>query len=253
MAKIPRFEKLPKHVAIIMDGNGRWANAKGFSRINGHREGAKRVDEIVTACTELGIEYLTLYTFSTENWSRPKSEVSLLMRLLIQNLKTMDKKLIQNKVALHAAGTLENLPIPVQKELFRVMEQTSRFTPKMRLNLALSYGGRREIVDCAKTWVEKIINGDEKLSSLTEQTFNRYLYQPEFPDPELLIRTGGDSRISNFLLWGIAYSEFLVVPESWPEFKPKNLYEALDFYASKERRFGKTSKQVSEEMKMTLQ
>ncbi len=247
------FEKLPKHVAIIMDGNGRWANARGWSRIKGHREGAKRVDEIVTECTRLGIEYLTLYTFSTENWNRPKTEVSLLMRLLIENLKSMDKKLIKNKVALTAAGTLETLPASVIKELYRVMDQTSRYEPKMQLSLALSYGGRREIVDCARAWVEKIQNGEEKLSDLTESTFSKFLYQPHFPDPDLLIRTGGDSRVSNFLLWSIAYSEFLVVPESWPEFRVENLHKALGVYGTKERRFGKTSKQVQLEAKAPIQ
>lgn len=247
------FEKLPKHVAIIMDGNGRWANARGWSRIKGHREGAKRVDEIVTECTRLGIEYLTLYTFSTENWNRPKTEVSLLMRLLIENLKSMDKKLMKNKVALTASGTLDTLPANVLKELYRVIDQTSRYRPKMQLNLALSYGGRREIVDCAKTWVEKVMSGEEKISDLTEESFGKFLYQPEFPDPDLLIRTGGDSRVSNFLLWEIAYSEFVVINESWPDFYVENLHQALGIFGSKERRFGKTSKQIQMESKVPLQ
>ncbi len=232
-----------------MDGNGRWANRLGFSRIQGHREGAKRVDEIVTECTRLGVKYLTLYTFSTENWNRPKTEVSLLMRLLVENLKTMDKKLVKNKVALSAMGTLENLPPLVRKELFRVMEQTSRYEPKMRLNLALSYGGRREIVECAREWAQKILDGDAKVSELTEENFHQNLYEPGIPDPELLIRTGGDSRVSNFLLWQIAYSEILVMPDAWPDFKIDKLHKALDYYASKERRFGKTSKQIQAEGK----
>jgi undecaprenyl diphosphate synthase len=238
---------LPEHLAIIMDGNGRWAESRGKLRISGHREGAKRVDEIVTEAAELGIKYLTLYTFSTENWNRPESEVSLLMRLLVENLKTMDKKLLKNGISLSAQGTLDRLPEYARKELERVVEITHRPDPKMRLSLALSYGGRQEIVDAVKAIANKVKEGEISPEAISEETIRTHLYHPHFPDPDLMIRTGGESRISNFLLWEVAYTELLVVNEFWPEFNSSSLHSALSSYGQRQRRFGKTSHQILEE------
>ena len=237
---------VPQSVAIIMDGNGRWAQLRGEPRIRGHREGAKRVDEIVTECAELGIKFLTLYTFSTENWNRPKSEVNMLMRLLVQNLKVMDKKLLKNGIRLVAQGTLERLPDYVRDELDRVIRMTDSPQPKMTLSLALSYGGRQEILDAVNRICLESKTKDFKSERITEDLFRTYLYHPHFPDPDLLIRTGGDSRISNFLLWQVAYSEIVVREEFWPEFTPQRLKEAIEEYSTRERRFGKTSAQLSQ-------
>lgn len=238
------ISKIPNHIAIIMDGNGRWAELRNEPRIQGHHEGAKRVDEIVTECAELGVKFLTLYTFSTENWDRPKSEVNMLMRLLVQNLKLMDKKLLKNGIKLEAQGTLERLPDFVRKELNRVMKYTDVENPKMVLSLALSYGGRQEILDASKKMFDDVAQGKITADEITETNFRKYLYHPHFPDPELLIRTGGDSRVSNFLLWEVAYSEFVVRQEFWPEFTPQCLRESINQFAQRERRFGKTSAQV---------
>ena len=238
--------KVPRHIAIIMDGNGRWAQLRNQPRIQGHHEGAKRVDEIVTECAELGVKFLTLYTFSTENWERPKSEVNMLMRLLVQNLKIMDKKLLNNGIKLEAQGTLQKLPDYVQKELKRVIKLTDTPNPKMILSLALSYGGRQEIVDGIKTVFSDLQNSKISLDDINEDSFRNYLYHPHFPDPDLLIRTGGDSRISNFLLWEVAYTEILVRQEFWPEFTVECLREAIGYFAQRERRFGKTSEQVKQ-------
>lgn len=235
---------LPKHLAIIMDGNGRWAQLRGYARTRGHREGAKRVDEIVSECCKLGIRYLTLYTFSTENWERPRTEVALLMRLLVQNLKTMDKKLIKNRVRLTAHGSLERLPKFVQNELERVTRATSAYEPAMELSLALSYGGREELVHATRKIAQEVLKGRLDPDSIEEGTVQQYLYRPEVPDPDLLIRTGGESRISNFLLWEIAYSELLVVSEYWPDFRPASLHEALSIFGKRQRRFGKTTEQL---------
>lgn len=236
---------IPRHVAIIMDGNGRWAQNRRYGRPRGHREGAKRVDEIVTECTRIGVKYLTLYAFSTENWNRPAHEVSMLMRLLVQHLRTMDKKLMKNRVSLCAQGTLWRLPKFVQAELRRVMKLTSFEDPALRLNLSLSYGGRQEIVDAARAIAEKLARGECSREEIDEAFFQRHLYHPEFPDPDLLIRTGGEYRVSNFLLWEIAYSEIVVVPTLWPDFGVEEFHTALDIYCGRERRFGLTSEQLT--------
>jgi undecaprenyl diphosphate synthase len=240
----PVAGQLPKHVAIIMDGNGRWAESRGLKRTRGHQEGAKRVDEIVTACCELGIRYLTLYAFSTENWKRPRHEVSLLMRLLVQHLKTMDKKLMRNRVSLVAQGSLNRLPPFVQAELERVVRDTALTDPKLYLNLSLSYGGRQEIVDGARALARKVKLGQCDPNDIDEAMFRAHLYQPGIPDPDVLIRTGGEWRISNFLLWEIAYTELVVMNELWPDFTPDKLSEAIEVFGRRERRFGKTSAQV---------
>jgi len=235
---------IPKHIAIIMDGNGRWAESKGWTRIQGHREGARRVDEIVTACCELGVEHLTLYAFSTENWKRPALEVRLLWRLLVQHLRSMDKKLIRNKISLSAKGSLGRLPESVTQELNRVIRDTFLDQPKMRLTLCLSYGGRQEILDATQRLMELARDGKCDPADLTEGVFQQYLYQPDVADPDLLIRTGGEYRVSNFLLWEIAYSEMVVVPCLWPEFSEKRLKECLHEFSMRSRRFGMTGDQV---------
>lgn len=237
---------IPRHVAIIMDGNGRWAKERNLHRTHGHREGAKRVDDIVTECCNLGVEYLTLYTFSTENWSRPTFEVNMLMRLLVQHLKSMDKKLKKNQVMLSAQGTTERLPEFVQKELQRVISFTKLEAPKMRLSLALSYGGRQEIIEAAQSLAQMVQKGKIIPNEIDEKLFTEQLYQPHFPDPDLLIRTGGESRVSNFLLWQVAYSEIVVVDELWPDFHPANLRKAIDIFSKRKRRFGKTQEQIEE-------
>ena len=227
-----------------MDGNGRWAQSRRFGRTRGHREGAKRVDEIVSECTKLGIRYLTLYAFSTENWKRPAHEVNMLMRLLVQHLRLMDKKLLRNQVSLVAQGTLGRLPKFVQTELNRVVRLTEHPNPNLYLNLSLSYGGRQEIVDSARTLAEKVKRGELEPDQITEDLFRSHLYQPAIPDPDLLIRTGGEYRVSNFLLWEIAYSEFLVTNTLWPDFGPESLHNALSVYEKRQRRFGLTQEQV---------
>lgn len=238
---------IPNHIAIIMDGNGRWANQRGLHRTRGHQEGAKRVDEIVTECRELGVKHLTLYTFSTENWLRPSLEVNVLMRLLVRHLKTMDKKLKKNGVVLSAQGTLERLPDFVRKELNRVIEFTQTPNQKMQLSLALSYGGRQELVDAIKKIGKQLHSKQLSLDEINEQLVRKSLYQPGFPDPDLLIRTGGEARISNFLLWQVAYSEIVVREELWPEFSAYSLKESIREFSVRNRRFGKTQEQIEQE------
>lgn len=235
-----------KHVAIIMDGNGRWATQRRFGRIRGHREGALRVDEIVSKATELNIPFLTLYVFSTENWNRPAQEVNLLMKLLVQHLKTMDKKCVRNRIKLVAQGTLERLPAFVRTEIRRVMAMTDVPDPKMTLNLSVSYGGRQEIIDAAVRFARECTAGTANPELLTEESFRGYLYRNEIPDPDILIRTGGDYRISNFLLWQVAYSEIFVTPTLWPDFHEDEFERIIDDFDKRERRFGKTSEQLLE-------
>ncbi len=234
----------PHHVAIIMDGNGRWAKDRNFGRTWGHREGTKRVDEIVTESCELGIKYLTLYAFSTENWNRPSFEVNMLMRLLVQHLKKMDKKLIRNRVKLVVQGQLPRLPKFVQTELKRVMKLTNFSEPALTLNLALSYGGRQEILDATKALAERVAKGELSVDQIDEAQFKAHLYQPEFPDPDVLIRTGGELRVSNFLLWEIAYTEIIVVQDLWPDFTAAKFKASLEQFKTRERRYGKTSDQI---------
>lgn len=238
---------IPTHIAIIMDGNGRWAQNRGRVRTWGHREGAKRVDEIVTECVRLGVKHLTLYAFSTENWNRPSTEVRLLMRLLIEHLKTMDKKLVKNRVKLISQGSIEKLPANVQKELARVQASTNIENPAMHCCLCLSYGGREEIANAARLLAEEVARGERVPSSIDEQAIQSRLYHPHIPAPDLLIRTGGECRVSNFLLWQIAYSEIVVRQELWPEFNAEVLQQAIHEYSGRERRFGKTSHQIQTE------
>lgn len=240
-----QFSRLPRHIAVIMDGNGRWAKHRGYHRVRGHWEGARRVDEITTECARLGVEYLTLYAFSTENWNRPESEVSMLMRILVHYLKAMEKKLTRERVALTAQGTLERLPPKARSALAHVIELTSRIErPRMILNLALSYGGRTEIVDSARAIAQQVLEGSLKPEDISEDRFRQAMYQPQIPDPDLLIRSGGEFRISNFLLWQAAYAELYISETLWPDFGAEALHKAILEYGERERRFGKTSEQV---------
>ena len=235
--------RLPNHIAIIMDGNGRWAKQKGLIRILGHESGTKAVRETVEACAEFGIKHLTLYAFSTENWNRPKLEIQTLMKLLVKSLKKEIKTLQENKIKLTAIGCLKDLPKKAYKELEFVIEKTKNNT-QMTLNLALSYGSRDELVNVVKELSVKVKNNIISAESIDESIINKHLYTNNLPDVDLLIRTSGEQRISNFLLWQIAYAELYFTDIFWPDFKKENLVEAIVDYQNRERRFGKTSEQL---------
>ena len=235
---------LPKHVAIIMDGNGRWAKQRGLLRAIGHENGTKAVREAVEASAELGIKNLTLYAFSTENWNRPKIEVQTLMKLLVSSLKKEIKTLEENNIKLNAIGNLNALPTKAHKELLEVIEKT-KSNNRMTLTLALSYGSREEILNTVKKISIKVKNNIISPENIDESVINEHLYTQNLPDVDLLIRTSGEQRISNFLLWQIAYAELYFTNILWPDFSRKNLYEALIEYQKRERRFGKTSEQLS--------
>ena len=237
-------EKLPNHVAIIMDGNGRWAKQQGFMRVIAHENGTKAVRQAVEASAEIGIKNLTLYAFSTENWKRPKLEVQTLMKLLVKSLKREIKTLQDNNIKLSAIGSLHDLPQKAQQELLDVIEKTKNNT-NMTLTLALSYGSREEIVNVIKELSVKVKNNIISPESIDESIINKHLYTQNLPDVDLLIRTSGEQRISNFLLWQIAYAELYFTDILWPDFKKENLYEALINYQNRERRFGKTSEQLT--------
>ncbi|MVO08809.1 isoprenyl transferase [Flavobacterium sp. TP390] len=236
--------KLPSHLAIIMDGNGRWAKQKGLLRTLGHESGTKSVKTTVEICAKLGIKNLTLYAFSTENWNRPKLEVDTLMKLLISSLKKELKTLSQNNIRLNAIGNLTNLPLKVQKELNEVIQKTSENT-RMTLTLALSYGAREELIQAVKKISDKVKNNIISTNTIDESIINEHLYTHNLPDVDLVIRTSGEHRISNFLLWQIAYAEFYFIDVLWPDFSEEDLYKAIISYQSRERRFGKTSEQIS--------
>lgn len=237
-------DKLPNHVAIIMDGNGRWAKQKGLLRAMGHENGTKSVRQTVEASAELGIKNLTLYAFSTENWNRPKLEVQTLMKLLVKSLKKEIKTLQDNGIRLCAIGCLSDLPKKAYQELNDVIEKTKENT-NMTLTLALSYGSREEIVNVIKELSVKVKNNIISVESIDESIINKHLYTQNLPDVDLLIRTSGEQRISNFLLWQIAYAELYFTDILWPDFKKENLYEAIINYQNRERRFGKTSEQLT--------
>ncbi len=236
-------DKLPRHIAIIMDGNGRWAKKQGLLRAAGHKRGTQGVREAVEGCAEIGIEHLTLYAFSTENWNRPKKEVDTLMNLLVSSLKKEIKTLQKNDVALHAIGNLETLPSKAQKELNEVIFQT-KDNKRLRVTLALSYGAREEILKTVKEISFKVKNNIISPDEIDESYINKHLYTHDMPDVDLLIRTSGEQRVSNFLLWQIAYAEFYFTNVLWPDFKKKDLHEAIYNYQKRERRFGKTSEQI---------
>ncbi|MFM9825687.1 isoprenyl transferase [Flavobacterium sp.] len=234
---------LPKHLSIIMDGNGRWAKKQGFIRAIGHENGTKSVKTTIETCAKLGIEFLTLYAFSTENWNRPKLEIETLMKLLVNSLKKELKTLQDNNIKLNAIGNLEQLPKTAQKELQDVIEATKKNT-RMTLTLALSYGSREEIVFAIKNISDKVKNNIISIDSIDDSIINEHLYTRNLPDVDLLIRTSGEHRISNFLLWQIAYAELYFTDVLWPDFKEQDLYEAIISYQKRERRFGKTSEQI---------
>ena len=237
-------QNLPKHIAIIMDGNGRWAKEKGLLRVFGHENGTRSVRTTVESCAELGIENLTLYAFSTENWNRPKLEVKTLMQLLISSLKKEMSTMQKNSIRLNAIGNLEHLPTKVRKELLHVIDKTKDNT-RMTLTLALSYGSRDELVNATKQICNKVKNNIISAENIDETLINQHLYTQNLPDVDLLIRTSGEKRISNFLLWQIAYAELYFTDVFWPDFTNENLYEAIINYQKRERRFGKTSEQLS--------
>ncbi len=234
---------LPKHLAIIMDGNGRWAKQKGLLRALGHESGTKSVKENIKSCARLGIEYLTLYAFSTENWNRPKLEIDTLMKILIRSLKKELKTLQENNIKLNAIGNLEKLPKSAQNELLDVIDKT-KDNNRMTLTLALSYGSREELVNAVRNISDKVKNNIISIESIDDSIINEHLYTRNLPEVDLLIRTSGEHRISNFLLWQIAYAELYFTDILWPDFKEQDLYEAIISYQKRERRFGKTSEQI---------
>jgi len=234
---------LPKHLAIIMDGNGRWAKQKGLLRALGHESGTKSVKKTIESCAKLGIECLTLYAFSTENWNRPKLEVEALMRILIKALKKELKTLQENNIKLNAIGNLKKLPKSAHNQLLDVINDTKNNT-RMTLTLALSYGSREELVNAVKNISNKVKNNIISIDSIDDSIINEHLYTRNLPEVDLLIRTSGEHRISNFLLWQIAYAELYFTDILWPDFKEENLYEAIISYQKRERRFGKTSEQI---------
>lgn len=235
---------LPKHVAVIMDGNGRWAKKKGAMRIFGHRNAVKAVRDVTEGCGELGIKYLTLYAFSTENWSRPKEEVEGLMELLVNTLKKEIDSLMENQVKLITIGETSHLPEDCQKNLAWAVD-TTKNNKGLTVVLALSYSGRWELTQATKAIATDVKSGKLEPSAINEKVIEQYLQTAGIPDPELLIRTSGEMRVSNFLLWQIAYTELFITPTLWPDFKKENLYEAIWSYQQRERRFGKTSEQLN--------
>ncbi|NBV58085.1 MAG: isoprenyl transferase [Bacteroidetes bacterium] len=237
--------EMPKHLAIIMDGNGRWAERKGKNRIHGHSYGVKAVKETVEEVAQLNIKYLTLYAFSTENWNRPQDEISVLMKLLVNTLRTELEKLLENRIKLNVIGSIQELPDIVQNELEHVVEQTKN-NSEMTLTLALSYGGREELTNALKQLAYKVKDDLISPENIDQSIINEHLYTQNLPDVDLLIRTSGEKRISNFLLWQIAYAELYFSKALWPDFTKKHLHKALISYQKRERRFGKTSKQVLE-------
>jgi undecaprenyl diphosphate synthase len=238
------FNNLPRHIAVIMDGNGRWAKKKGAMRIFGHRNAVKAVRDITEGCGEIGIKYLTLYAFSTENWARPKEEVEGLMELLVNTLRDEIKTLMENQVKLITIGDTSHLPGDCQKNLAWAID-TTKNNSGLTLVLALSYSGRWEIVQAVKSIVADAKAGKMSEADINEKTIESRLKTAGIPDPELLIRTSGEMRVSNFLLWQIAYTELYITPTLWPDFRKENLYEAIWAYQQRERRFGKTSEQLN--------
>tara|TARA_B100001059_G_scaffold99770_1_gene99385 strand:- start:3256 stop:3963 length:708 start_codon:yes stop_codon:yes gene_type:complete len=234
---------IPKHTAIIMDGNGRWAEQKGMPRIFGHQNGVTAVRKIVEAASKFNIKYLTLFTFSVENWDRPTSEVDTLMGLLVQTLKDEFEDMFKNNIKLNAIGDLDSLPNEVREELYNIIESTKENT-SMTLTLALSYGGKQEIFKAVKEISEKVKNDIICLDNFDDSVINDHLYTSDLPDVDLLIRTSGEKRISNFLLWQIAYAELYFTDIYWPDFTEEDLEKAIVEYQNRERRFGKTSKQL---------
>jgi undecaprenyl diphosphate synthase len=243
-------ERIPRHVAIIMDGNGRWAKQRNLPRIMGHKAGVESVKNIVKSARELNLEVLTLYAFSIENWKRPSFEVQGLMTLLKTFLKSELQNLLDKNISLRCIGEIEKLPPDVQKILLQVIEDTARNAEGKEgliLNLALSYGGRSEILRAARIMAEKCVSGQFDPEDISEKLFASHLYTAGLPDPDLLIRTGGESRLSNFLLWQLSYAELYITETMWPDFNAERFFEALKYFQGRERRFGQTSEQLQAE------
>ena len=240
--------EIPKHIAIIMDGNGRWAKKRGLPRVAGHKRGVDTVKEIVEACAEIGVKFLTLYTFSTENWKRPKDEVSTLMRLLLNSLRDRVNELNDNDIRLTTIGNIDALPVAVRKQLEFDIERTKN-NKKMVLNLALSYSGRWELLKAIKQITDSAVQGKIKSKDIDEKIVSSFLTTKDIPDPDLVIRTSGEFRVSNFLLWQIAYSEFIITETLWPDFSKFDLYDAIKIFQKRERRFGKVSEQITKNEK----
>lgn len=236
--------KLPQHIAIIMDGNGRWAKGFGKFRIFGHHNGVTAVRDAAEAAAEIGIKYLTLYAFSTENWSRPKKEVEALMELLVDTIKKETPTLLKNKIRLDAIGNMNDLPAKCQKQLQETIEATQHNTG-LTMVLALSYSAKWDILNAVKAIAEKVKNNDLEINQINEDLISQHLSTAGMPNPELMIRTSGEQRISNFLLWEIAYAELYFTPKLWPDFNKEDLYDAIIDYQQRERRFGKTSEQLN--------
>jgi len=245
-------EKMPRHIAIIMDGNGRWAQQRSLPRVAGHKQGVESVREAVRSCREAGIAVLTLYAFSRENWNRPKWEVKALMQLLSQYLKSEIKELKKNGIALRIIGAMEQLPEKLQSQLRTAMEQTQE-NKGMILNVALSYSGRAEILMAARKMVESVLNKALSVEDISETTFEGYLYTHGLPDPDLLIRTSGEYRLSDFLIYQSAYSEIYVTQTLWPDFRKKHLLAAIQEFQKRERRFGLTGEQVRQKNPLSRQ
>ena len=237
------FDNLPKHVAIIMDGNGRWAKSQNKERTFGHKNAIKAVREAISACNEVGIPYLTLYTFSTENWNRPTEEVDTLMNLLSSTLLQEAEEIFSKGIRIRAIGDLEALPEDVRNQLYNIMELTKNNT-KGNLTLALSYGSQKEILNAVKELCKKVKNGDINENDIDEHLFEQHLYTKELPPVDLLIRTSGEVRVSNFLLWQIAYAEMQFIDVLWPDFTKETFFQCILDYQTKERRFGKISEQL---------
>jgi len=242
IAKIDKT-RLPNHIAIIMDGNGRWAKQKNKPRVFGHKNGVAAVRKSIEACASIGVNYLTLYAFSTENWNRPKLEVKTLMSLLVSSLKKELKTLQKNNIKLNTIGNLEYLPEKAQIELADVIKKTKN-NNRLTLTLALNYGSREEIVTALKNISAKVVKNELMIKEINEKIINNHLYTFSLPDVDLMIRTSGEKRISNFLLWQIAYAELYFTDTLWPDFKEENLFNAIIDYQKRERRFGKTSEQI---------
>lgn len=230
--------RLPVHIAIIMDGNGRWANERGLKRIEGHRRGGEVVDDITTYAREIGIKYLTLYAFSTENWHRDPEEVSFLMQLLADFLRDKREKIMKNDIRLNAIGNISDLPDFVKERLYSLMEESSN-NSSMVLTLALSYGSRSEIINAVKTLVRDYSEAKIKVDDITEEKFSETLYTKGMPDPDILLRTGGEKRVSNFLLYQISYAELIFVEKKWPDFTPADLEDSIIEFQNRQRRFGR--------------
>ena len=239
------LDKLPQHIAVIMDGNGRWAKSLGKMRIFGHQNGVRAVRAVSEACAEIGVKYLTLYAFSTENWNRSQIEVDALMKLLSKTIAEEVKTLNENNIRLNAIGDLSRLPKYNYDALMKAIDDTKN-NDRMTLTLCLSYSGRWEIAQAAREIAEKVKAGELDVEQIDENCFSGFLSTAGIPDPELLIRTSGEERISNFLLWQLAYSEFYFTDKFWPDFGKDDLYQAIVDYQSRERRFGKTSEQITE-------